>query len=244
MNKFIDLTGKKFGRLTALKRVEDYVSPKGNRETRWLCKCDCGNNIIVLRNSLTSNNTKSCGCLNTEKRIARCKLSKKYNTYDLTGEYGIGYTSKGEEFYFDLEDYDKIKNYCWIINNGYVVCSNENILMHRLIMGHPYNMVIDHIHGEKTRNDNRKFNLRICEQQENIMNCRTSKNNKSGVTGVSWHKRSNRWCAYIMINYKKIHLGCFDSFEDAVKARKNAENKYFGEYSYDNSQKKGVNRIV
>ena len=37
---------------------------------------------------------------------------KKYNTYDLSGEYGIGYTSKGEEFYFDLDDYDKIKDYC------------------------------------------------------------------------------------------------------------------------------------
>ena len=48
-------------------------------------------------------------------------MHKKYNTYDLTGEYGIGYTSKDEEFYFDLEDYDKIKDYCWRITmQGYV----------------------------------------------------------------------------------------------------------------------------
>lgn len=40
------------------------------------------------------------------------KKNKRYNRYDLTGEYGIGYTNQGVEFYFDLEDYDKIKEYC------------------------------------------------------------------------------------------------------------------------------------
>ena len=57
-----------------------------------------------------------------EKKINRCKeLFSKTNKYDLSGEYGIGYDSNGQKFYFDLEDYDKIKNYCW-----YEDCNKSN----------------------------------------------------------------------------------------------------------------------
>lgn len=44
------------------------------------------------------------------------KLAKQYNRYDLSGEFGKGWTNKEEEFWFDLEDFDKIKNYCWHFN--------------------------------------------------------------------------------------------------------------------------------
>ena len=68
--------------------------------------------------------------------IKKWKKFKKYNTYDLSGEYGIGYTSKGEEFWFDLNDYNKIKDYCWYYNsNGYLCSQNANckhIYFHRL----------------------------------------------------------------------------------------------------------------
>ena len=64
--------------------------------------------------------------------------SKKiYNKYNIGGEFGIGYTSKGEEFYFDLDDYDKIKDYCWYLNeNKYLVTNSNNtiIRMTRLLM--------------------------------------------------------------------------------------------------------------
>ena len=49
--------------------------------------------------------------------------------------------------------------------------------------------------------------------------------------------KESLWVAYISINYKQITLGYFHDFNDAVKARKQAEEKYFGEYSYDNSIK-------
>ena len=223
----------RFGMLTVIKRVEDYVSPKGYKDARWLCFCDCGNEVIVRRSDLTSNKTLSCGCFGKE---ARYNSNKKYNTYDLTNEYGIGYTFKGEEFYFDLEDYDKIKDYCWHINEqGYVV--STNILFHRVIMNSPdIQFEIDHKHGEATRNDNRKYNLRITTKSQNMMNVGLRSDNKSGVTGVIWHKRSGKWRAYIRVNNKFIELGLFNIFEDAVKARKEAEDKYFGEFSYDNSQ--------
>lgn len=240
MGSFKDLTGMKFGRLTVIKRVGDYIMPSGEKRSRWLCKCDCGNEITIIGKRLTGkNSTKSCGCFAKENMS---KIKKKYNQYDLSGEYGIGYTLKGKEFYFDLEDYDLIRDYCWNKNKeGYIVSTDsktrKTILLHRLITNCPDDLMPDHIHGKETRYDNRKSNLRIVTSQQNIMNSTLSKNNTSGVTGVTWHKRDKLWQARIKVNYKYIHLGYFNSFDDAVKARKVAEEKYFGEYSYDNSQK-------
>lgn len=158
----------------------------------------------------------------------------------MSGEYGIGYTFKNEEFYFDLEDYDKIKNYCWLINkNGYVISkeNNKEILMHRIIMNCKDDMVVDHKHGKMTRNDNRKNNLRVATRSNNACNHDIHKNNTSGASGVNWSKKENKWMARIAINHKRINLGSFLNFEDAVNARKQAEEKYFGEWSFDNSIK-------
>ncbi|MEG2001002.1 MAG: AP2 domain-containing protein [Evtepia sp.] len=54
-----------------------------------------------------------------------------------------------------------------------------------------------------------------------------NKANKTGVVGVNWDKSRNKWQASIRFQRKKIYLGRYDQFEDAVKARKNGENKYF-----------------
>lgn len=109
MPKFIDLTGKTFGKLTVIKKMDDKV---GNH-IMWLCKCDCGNVKTIRGSSLTSGESKSCGCVHRGGNSRKCNNREQptVNTYNLSGEYGIGYTSKGKEFYFDLEDYDKIKNY-------------------------------------------------------------------------------------------------------------------------------------
>lgn len=241
VGKFVDLIGQKFNRLTVIKRAEDYVSPKGQHHTRWLCVCDCGNEIVVKGEHLKNKNTKSCGCLNAEKIAQRnIDYCKKYNTYDLTGEYGIGYTSKGEEFYFDLEDYDKIKDYCWCYDKeGYVIshCSGtrtyrKGIKMHRILF--PDSEKVDHI--KHINHDNRKSELRPVTSSQNGMNKSLLQNNTSGVTGVSYNKREDRWVAHIGINNEKYQKR-FVNFEDAVKQRKEWEEKYFGEYSYDNSMK-------
>lgn len=242
MGRFVDLTGQTFGRLTVVERTDDYVSPSGHHLVRWLCKCDCKENryIIVNGGSLTRKLTKSCGCLHNENSREMGKKNKKYNTYNLTGEYGIGYTLNGKEFWFDLEDYELIKDYCWHIDNGGYVRTNDDkgncVLLHGLIMGISY---IDHV-NHKTF-DNRKSNLRIVTVAQNNMNASKRTNNTSGTTGISWHKGVGKWRARINVNGKEVHLGYFDKFEDAVKARKEAEDKYFGEYSYDNSMKIGGN---
>lgn len=62
MAKFNDLSGKQFGRLTVIDKAEPYVSPAGYRQTRWLCKCECGTSKVVHAGSLMRGLTRSCGC--------------------------------------------------------------------------------------------------------------------------------------------------------------------------------------
>lgn len=80
-----DITGLKFGRLTALYRIDD-----DRKDTYWLCRCDCGNTIEVPLGSLWSGNTRSCGCLHRDfmDTIDRTKIShKKHGAFD---RYGHG----------------------------------------------------------------------------------------------------------------------------------------------------------
>lgn len=233
--RLIDLTGQQFGRLTVIERVEDKVNPNGSHRVMWHCKCDCGNETIKSATNLRSGISKSCGCLQKE---LLSKRRSQYNRYDLSGEYGIGYTSKNEIFFFDLEDYDKIKDYCWFINNrGYVYAkikgTGKHILQHRIILQDTEQ--VDHINHQT--NDNRKCNLRRVNNQKNMMNKTKYKNNISGVTGVTWHSRDNVWEVHIRYKDKQIYLGRFNDFDEAVKVRKKAEEKYFGKHSYDNSMK-------
>lgn len=83
---------------------------------------------------------------------------------------------------------------------------------------------IDHINGNKQ--DNRLCNLRNVTHRENLRNVRKSKNNTSGVTGVSWSAYHEKWAARIKTDYKLLHLGVFINKEDAIAARKAAEVKH------------------
>lgn len=238
----IDLSGMEFGLWKVINQSEqDFVEPNGKHIAAWICECQCENHTvkIVRGKDLKNGKSKSCGCLQKEIVSGIGKNNSKRNTYNLSGEYGIGYTSKGEEFYFDLEDYEKIKDYCWFIDShGYVAANavKDNkritILFHCLVMNNKY---IDH--KKHTIQDNRKNNLRIVTHSQNSMNRSIKSNNTSGITGVSWDKKSNKWHSRIGINNKEISLGFYVNINDAVKARKEAEEKYFGEYSYDNSVK-------
>lgn len=228
MGKFVDLTGQKFGRLTVIRRADNKTD-----KVRWLCKCDCGNYHTTITNRLKSGLCKSCGCLNVIKHPELNLQRNKVNTYDLSGDYGIGYTSKGEEFYFDLEDYDKIEPYNWHKDsNGYIVASlNKHTKMHRLVMGatNP-DIKVDHIYHNKF--DNRKSQLRLVSDSQNQQNRGIIQSNTSGHTGVYWHKNKNKWESLIAINRKLKYLGMFDDYAQAVKVREKAEKEYFGEYRF------------
>lgn len=234
------IPNKNFGRLTVVCQVEPHISKSGRKYRRWLCQCECGNETIVFEDNLKYEKTTSCGCYQKEVAASmqtlefieyRAEKLKKYNIYDLSGEYGIGYTSKGEEFYFDLKDYDLIKDYCWCINkNGYVcardIKNKKVIYMHRLIMGDC--QCVDHI-NHKT-NDNRRQNIRSANPTENAMN-------RADVVGVYYDNTKQKWKAKIQLYHNVIDLGSYNCFEDALLARKEGEDRYFGEFSYDNSMK-------
>ena len=240
MGKINDLTGKKFGQWTVLK-----MDPiKNSKRIKWICICDCQKGKLhpetysILGCNLSSG--KSTRCMKCRgKKISQ--ITKQQNKYDLSGEFGIGYSFDGKEFWFDKEDYGKIKEYLWRFDkDGYVVANsrgehNSTIRLHRIIMNVTDSKVqIDHIKHKLF--DNRKSQLRVVSNGQNGMNKDKPSNNTSGHRGVSYNKKLNKWQAYIRYNNKHMHLGYFENFEDAVKTRLDAEKRYFKEYAYDYSQ--------
>ena len=88
--------------------------------------------------------------------------------------------------------------------------------------GHWPKHIIDHINQDPS--DNRWDNLRAVNHSQNGLNSKISKNNRSGYTGVSWHKQKRKWQAHIRIKGKRRFLGYFTSIEKAYAARQKAES--------------------
>lgn len=121
-------------------------------------------------------------------------------------------------------------------NTGYsqIRISGNFYLAHRLIWLWNYGCwpeeQIDHIDG--CGYNNCLNNLRLSTQSQNRMNSRISRSNSSGITGVWFNSSLGKYCAQIKVKYKTIWLGSFYSLELATKIRKEAEEKYFGEFAY------------
>lgn len=173
-----------------------------------------------------------------EKIIERTKYDKnEFIYYDDYAEIII-YNRESIEIcrvLVDVDDVEKCQKYKWHLTNKYPCASiNESekrheIKMHRLILGlKDKNILGDHINGNIL--DNRKSNLRVCDASQNATNKSFSKLNTSGVTGVTYNSMSGKWSVQIYRKNKKIHIGLFKEFDDAVNARKKAEAEYYGEY--------------
>lgn len=245
----VDMTGWKMcehgvpdSRLTVIKQADDYINPKGVHDAQWLCLCECGNQVIVRGYALKSGRTKSCGCLHKEMASQLHKTNKKklpkyeLDLQDEHGYYGIGYcVNTNSKFYFDMNDYDLIKDYCWDEHCGnksdyrIVVAkingTNKHISMHQLLGCKGYD------HEDRNPLNNRRYNLRPATAVQNSLNRKLMSNNTSGVTGVSWNKGVNKWVAYVTINKTLVNLGYFEVKDDAIKARLEAEVKYYGEFA-------------
>ena len=101
--------------------------------------------------------------------------------------------------------------------------------MHRVLLDPiPEGMIVDHINGNGL--DNRKSNLRIVTYTQNSMNRKMNCRNKSGHSGVRWHNRSKTWEASIRIDGIWTYLGSSTDKEEAIKIRKLAEEKYYGQF--------------
>lgn len=230
--RFVDRTGLVYGRLKVIYRTYN----DKHDEAQWVCKCDCGNYGVFRANHLQTGKTLSCGCLQKEQVF---KSRHKINEYLLFDDYGIGYTSNtNKEFYFDIEDYDLIKDYCWFENDqGYILsktfCEGNKpaIRMHRFIMNPTKEQLIDH--KDLNKANNRKYNLRIANKQTNGINRPCNKNNKLGVKGVSLNSDNKTYSARIVYNNKEYYLGSFETLEKAKQVRLEAEKELYKEFAYE-----------
>lgn len=224
-------TGEKFNQLTVTEVDVPRNLDRITQPSRWyyLCTCDCGKLVSVCRSNLTNSHTHSCGCLNKIKTRDRCK---KYNKIKQSnGIVTVMFNNSNKSFIIDKCDYPLIKEYCWSMSSGYAVTTmnKKTTRLHRFLMGFPEDKVIDHINQNKL--DNRRVNLRICNQSDNLKNLKISIKNTSGKTGVYFDKRKKRWIARIAYNKKPKYVGSSKSFEKACLMRRQAEHEFYGEYA-------------
>lgn len=221
-----DLIGKRFGRLVVVEEGDPYISPKGHKSKRWICKCDCGNTTSVQKAKLVSGQTLSCGCYIREKSsvvhtthglskhpllrvwssmINRCSNPNNEH-YSYYGGRGI---SVWEGWRKDVKIFIG-----WCVANGW-----------------KEGLQIDRINNDGNYEPD---NIRFVSRSQNQMNTRSRRGSSSKYKGVSWVKNINKWMARITLNGKTKCLGCFETEEEAALAYNKAASEIFGEHAYLN----------
>ncbi len=225
-----DYKGKRFGRLTVIefdKRTKN-ISKKGKvyYSYYWKCKCDCGNEKSVLLSNLIKGISKSCGCLEKELREERNKKRLENNFEDLTGKRFGKLTAI--KMIRKADSQGQTREF-WECKCD---CGNTNIVLKNHLMK---NQVISCgcVVKEKA-----KQNIKKCEKhrEKNInkegtrldyLSNKVTKQNTTGVRGVSYRSKNGKYRAYIYFKNKRIELGEYTKLEDAAKARENAEEIYY-----------------
>jgi hypothetical protein len=141
----------------------------------------------------------------------------------------------------DDEDYERVSSRKWYKlqgNNrehiyfesydGFTGGRSRSIYLHKYIMGIGAGFDVDHINRDTC--DNRKSNLRRATHAQNCWNQKARKN-PTGLKGVTKICGAKGYFSRIRVNGSRIHLGCFDTPEEAHKAYCNAAIKYHGEYA-------------
>jgi hypothetical protein len=219
MSKFIDYSGEKFGKLTVVSLAEPYVSPSGNRITKWSCSCDCGKTeVIVSGVKLKNGHTRSCGCYQKQrakeaKTTHGCSYTRfyrvwasmrercdnpKHKDYSLYGGRGITYQ----------ESWNYFENFKEDMTEGY----SDKLELDRICPN--LNYTVD--------------NCRWATESMQSYNRRLSSLNTSGVCGVYYCNTANKWVAQISKEGIQMKLGQFIDFDSAVLARKEAELTFYG----------------
>lgn len=154
---------------------------------------------------------------------------KSTTSFRCKGEFVVCTTSRGVEFLIDNDDLEAVQKHSWCISKtGYAVANiNYKVTkLHRWLLSPTSTDIIDHINGNIL--DNRRINLRIATPAGNAQNSR-SKNNKD-YSGIRLTKHGT-YNARITISRKSIHIGNFKTLDEAINARRIAEEKYFGEFA-------------
>ncbi len=145
--------------------------------------------------------------------------------------------TRGKFAIVDEEDFERLNRYKWhalcIRGKWYArrAPGGKAIMMHREIMKAPKDKFVDHVDGNGL--NNRRCNLRLCNQQQNMQNRRPLVRS-SKFKGVWYCKRTKKWGAVIVFNGKKYHLGRFDDEIEAARAYDRKAIELFGEFAYLN----------
>lgn len=210
-----DLTGQVFGRLTVLRRAsKDEVGDRSSG-TYWLCQCACGNKTVVLSSSIVRGKSKSCGCLHYATRkgnpIGQSSsiIGKTFGELTVIAPAGYGkwtfLCSCGVECVYRLKP---------VIDGEILSCG--------------------HIMRQRKREQmqSNAFGFRDGTEITTLKSIVTGKwpaRSSTGVVGVSIRRYATRiaYVAQIDVAGKHIYIGQFAALEDAIKARKHAEDIYF-----------------
>ena len=204
-----DITNQKFNRLTVLSF--SHVSEK--RESMWLCLCDCGTTKTLSFYSVNKGVVKSCGCLQKEAMRKRsvhgmidtpiyvrwCAMKRRCDLKLVNyGDRGITYS----------EDWKSFENF-----------------YKDMIFGFKEDLELDRIN---VNGNYCKENCRWVTHSENNYNKNKQQNNTSGKSGVSFDSKRLQWRSYISKDKKRIELGYFDNYKDAVEVRVLEELELYG----------------
>jgi len=146
-------------------------------------------------------------------------------------------------------DYDILDHYKWHVKrDGYMYRNastkelragfSRSIAMHRQIKDFPNGLTVDHINGNKL--DNRRSNLRVATMAQNQGNSRKFKKASSVYKGVRFHSRDKVWQAHITKKGKQIHLGTFDTEEEAAMAYNEKAEEIFGDFALLNNVERAI----
>lgn len=203
-----DLTGQRFGKLVALERLPE----KYGNSYLWKCQCDCGNTVNVSASALISGNKKSCGCLKAGNGRNR--------SLDITG-MKFGRLTAIEPTARRVDGSVVWRCQCDCGKETEVSCNN-------LVQGS-----VRSCGCLKTENEGPQKYMNYVDGTcvENLEFRGLRKDNTSGCTGVSAYR--GRWRSVITFKKKTYLLGYFDTYEEAVKARKEAEEQMFDQFLED-----------